>query len=93
MPLEYGSYRITSFVDVDEDYEETPARRFEIVFIISMPIALGLSFAGVAAYKLATGNWGSYENIDYLYLALSTISISFTVALHDNRVVYKKRGT
>jgi len=85
-------YHITPYLN-EEDYEETPARRFEIIFFISMPVTLGLSFAGLAAYKLAAGTWGSFETIDYSYLVLSTVSLSFSVAWHDHRVVYKKRGT
>jgi hypothetical protein len=81
------------FLDGDEEYEETPARRFEIIFFISMPVTLGLSFAGIAAYRLAAGTWGSFDNTDYAYLVLSTVSLSLSVALHDNRVVYRKRGT
>ena len=64
-----------------------------IIFFISMPVTLGLSFAGLAAYKLAAGTWGSFDKTEYAYLAVSTVSLSFSVALHDNRVVYKKRGT
>jgi hypothetical protein len=84
---------VNPYLDGDEEYEETPARRFEIIFFISMPVTLGLSFAGLAAYKLAAGTWGSFDKTEYAYLAVSTVSLSFSVALHDNRVVYKKRGT
>jgi hypothetical protein len=84
---------LNPFLDEEEEYEETPARRFEIIFFISMPVTLGLSFAGLSTYKLAADTWGSYGRTDYLYLALSTISLSFSIALHDSRVVYKKRGT
>jgi hypothetical protein len=86
-------FQISPYLNGDEEYEETPVRRFEIIFFISMPVTLGLSFAGIAGYKLASGTWGSFQNIDYLYLALSTVSLSFSVALHDHRVVYKKKGT
>jgi hypothetical protein len=72
------------------DYEESPARRFEIVFITSMPLTLGLSFAGLAAYKFASESWGSLSTTDITFLALSTISLSFSVAWRDNRAMYKK---
>jgi hypothetical protein len=77
----------------EEDYEETQLRRFEIIFFISLPITLALSFAGLSAYKTAVRSWGSFETHDYAYLALSSFSLSFSVALHDNRVVFKKSGT
>jgi hypothetical protein len=86
-------FQISPYLNGDEEYEETPARRFEIIFFISMPVTLGLSFAGIAGYKLASGTWGNFQKIEYLYLALSTVSLSFSVALHDHRVVYKKKGT
>jgi hypothetical protein len=86
-------YTLHPLIGEDEEYEETPARRFEIIFLISIPMTLALSFAGLAAYKAASDTWGNYSNTDYLYLTLSTLSLSFSVAIHDHRVVYKKRGT
>jgi len=86
-------YTLHPFFEEDSDYEETSARRFEIIFLISIPMTLALSFAGLAAYKAASGTWGDYKNTDYIYLSLSTISLSLSVAIHDHRVVYKKRGT
>jgi hypothetical protein len=88
-----GSLPISPYLNGDIDYDETPLRRFEIIFLISLPVTLALSFAGLAAYKAGAGTWGSFETIDYTYLILSSISLSFSVAIHDNRVVFKKRGT
>ena len=79
-------------LEEDSEYEETPARRFEIIFIISIPLTLALSFAGLAAYKAASDTWGNYQTSDYVYLSLSTLSLSLSVAIHDHRVVYKKSG-
>ena len=87
---------INPLVEEDGEYEETPFRRFEIVFFISIPLTLALSFAGLLTYKAAAGTWkgwGNFENVDIMYLSLSTISLSLSVAIHDHRVVYKKRGT
>jgi hypothetical protein len=88
-----GELPITQYLGGDVDYDETPFRRFEIIFLISIPVTLALSFAGLAAYKIGAGTWGNFETIDYSYLILSSISLSFSVAIHDNRVVFKKRGT
>ena len=86
-------YTLQPLLQEDDEYEESPARRFEIIFIISLPMTLALSFAGLAVYKAASDSWGDYQNTDYIYLALSSISLSLSVAIHDHRVVYKKRGT
>ena len=86
-------YTLQPLLQEDDEYEETPARRFEIIFFISLPMTLALSFAGLAVYKAASDTWGDYQNTDYIYLALSSISLSLSVAIHDHRVVYKKRGT
>ncbi len=88
-----GIFTIHPLLEEDGEYEETPFRRFEIIFFISTPMTLALSFAGLAAYKAASGTWSNYETIDFIYLSLSTFSLSLSVAIHDYRVIYKKRGT
>jgi hypothetical protein len=88
-----GIFKIHPLLEEDREYEETPFRRFEIIFFISIPMTLALSFAGLAAYKAAAGTWGNYETTDFIYLSLSTFSLSLSVAIHDYRVIYKKRGT
>lgn len=88
-----GIFTIHPLLEEDGEYEETPFRRFEIVFFISTPMTLALSFAGLAAYKAATESWGNFETTDFIYLSLSTFSLSLSVAFHDYRVIYKKRGT
>jgi len=94
LPVHAGKmYTLQPLLQEDDEYEETPARRFEIIFFISLPMTLALSFAGLAVYKAASDTWGDYQNTDYIYLALSSISLSLSVAIHDHRVVYKKRGT
>ena len=91
--IEERTFLIHHLLEEEEEYEETPFRRFEIVFIISTPLTLALSFAGLTVYKAAAGTLGNYSTIDYTYLTFSTLSLSLSVALHDYRVVYKKRGT
>ncbi len=81
-----------SFEDKDIDYEETQLRRFEIIFFISLPVTFILSLAGLGAFKLASGSSGGFRSIDYQYIALSSVALSFAVALHDNRVVFHKGG-
>jgi hypothetical protein len=91
-----GIFTIHPLLEENGEYEETPFRRFEIVLFISIPMTLALSFAGLAAYKVTAGTWegwGNFENVDKLYLSLSTFSLSLSVAIHDYRVIYKKRGT
>jgi hypothetical protein len=81
-----------SFEDKDIGYEETQLRRFEIIFFISLPVTFVLSLAGLGAFKLASGSSGGFRSIDYQYVALSSVALSFAVALHDNRVVFRKGG-
>jgi hypothetical protein len=81
-----------SFEDKDIGYEETQLRRFEIIFFISLPVTFILSLAGLGAFKLASGSSEGFRSIDYQYIALSSVALSFAVALHDNRVVFKKGG-
>jgi hypothetical protein len=78
------------FTQKDADYEETPLRRFEIVFFISLPVSLLITFLGIEGYRLASGTIGPFTQIEYQYLILSTLGISFTVALRDNEVVFLK---
>jgi len=79
-----------SFEEKDADYEESQLRRFEIVFFISLPASLFFSLAGAAVYKAASGEPVSFTSLDYGYLLLSSVSISFSIALRDNRMVFHK---
>ncbi len=81
-----------SFEDKDRGYEETQLRRFEIIFFISLPASLFFSFAGAAAFKAATAGEISFSSLDYSYILLSSVGISFTIAFRDNRVVYRKKA-
>jgi hypothetical protein len=78
------------FTEKDADYEETPLRRFEIVFFISLPVSLLITFLGIEGYRVVSGQIGPFTPIEYQYLILSTLGISFTVALRDNEVVFLK---
>ena len=84
---QYISY---DFTDKDADYEETPLRRFEIVFFISLPVSLLITFLGIEGYRVVSGTVGPFTQVEYQYLILSTLGISFTVALRDNEVVFFK---
>jgi hypothetical protein len=81
---------VYDFTQKDADYEETPLRRFEIVFFISLPVSLLITFLGIEGYRIASGTIGPFTQIEYQYLILSTLGISFTVALRDNEVVFLK---
>lgn len=78
------------FTQKDSDYEETPLRRFEIVFLISLPVSLLITFLGIESYRVISGKTGAFTSIEYQYLILSTLGISFIVALRDNQVVFLK---
>jgi hypothetical protein len=78
------------FTQKDADYQETPLRRFEIVFFISLPVSLLITFLGIEGYRIVSGTIGPFTPIEYQYLVLSTLGISFTVALRDNEVVFLK---
>jgi hypothetical protein len=72
----------------DEEYEETPLRRFEIVFFISLPVSLLFSFAGASAYSLGTRGGLRFTTPEYGYILASAMGISLAIALHDQKVVY-----
>jgi len=71
-------------------YRETPLRRFETVFFISLPASALLSFLGVTAYRGAARKTGNFSPSEFIYIALSTIGISLSIAAHDNRSLYGK---
>jgi len=78
------------FTDKDSDYKETPLRRFEIIFLISLPVSLLISFLGVEGYRVLGGQVGAFTPVEYRYLLLSTVGISLGVALTDQQVVFMK---
>lgn len=78
------------FTQKDNDYTESQLRRFEIVFLISLPVSLLLSYLGIQAYRLCDGRTAKFSSMKYRYLFFSSIGISFAVALNDNRITYKK---
>lgn len=78
------------FTDKDSDYEETPLRRFEIIFLISLPISLLITFLGVEGYRVLGGQVGAFTPVEYRYLLLSTVGISLGVALTDQQAVFMK---
>ncbi len=73
------------FESENSRYNETPLRRFETVFFISLPASALLSFLGVTAYRGAARKTGNLSPSEFLYIALSTIGISLSIAAHDNR--------
>ena len=76
----------------DRDYEETELRRFEIVFFVSLPASILFSIAGIGMHRAGSGRSGGFILPEYGYLVFSSVGISFSIALHDNRVVFKKTG-
>lgn len=74
----------------DEGYQESKARRFEIIFFISLPASAIISVLGVMAFKSASGNMAGFSSAEYGYIALSSIGISLSIAIRDSRKVYRK---
>jgi hypothetical protein len=85
-----GSLITYEFDEKDEEYDETQLRRFETIFFISLPVGVIFSLLGVLAFRGATGVTGPFTQIEYQYVFLSAVSISASIAFHDNRVTYKK---
>ncbi|MGQ9616967.1 MAG: hypothetical protein ACUVWJ_11285 [Spirochaetota bacterium] len=74
-------------------YSESQFRRFETIFFISLPAGVILTLAGIGAFRAGSGLTGGLRPIEYQYLILSACGISFTIAIRDNRIVYRKGKT
>lgn len=72
----------------EQEYRESPLRRFEIVFFISLPASLLFSLAGASAFSLGSRGSLRFTSPEYGYILVSSVGISLALALHDNRVVY-----
>ncbi len=81
-----------SFEEPDNSYSETQLRRFEIIFFISLPASVIFTLAGIGAFRAGTRLSGNLRPVEYQYLVLSACGISLSIALRDNRVVYRKGG-
>ena len=75
------------------DYQETQLRRFETIFFISLPASFLFSFLGLIVYRGVTGTSEAFSQLEYQYLVLSSIGISMSIALNDNRAVYRRTTT
>ena len=71
--------------------EESRLRRSEIIFFISLPASVLLSLLGVIAFRGASRKNEGFSQIEYQYIALSSIGISLSVAMRDAKST-KKRG-
>ena len=85
-----SSPQISYNFEDDDEYQETQLRRFETIFFISLPASFLFSFLGFTAYRWASGKSGSFAPMEYRYLIFSTIGISLSIAIRDNRVTYRK---
>jgi len=70
--------------------EESRLRRFEIIFFISLPASVLLSLVGVLAFRGAAGRSGGFSQIEFQYIALSSIGISLSVAMRDAKSTNKR---
>ncbi|MFW6180236.1 MAG: hypothetical protein ACOC8N_00700 [Spirochaetota bacterium] len=84
------SYR---FPDQEQEYRESPLRRFEIVFFISLPASLLFSLAGASAFSLGSEGALRFTSPAYGYILVSSVGISLALALRDHKVVYGKGGS
>jgi hypothetical protein len=73
----------------DFDGEETKARRFEIVFLTSLPVSALLTLLGTVAFRSVAGTSDDFTSVEYGYLALSTVGVSLGIAVSD----YIKTGS
>ncbi|RKX99599.1 MAG: hypothetical protein DRP54_07005 [Spirochaetes bacterium] len=72
--------------------KESSLRRFEIIFFISLPVSAGFSLAGILGYRAASDKSGSFSSAEYIYLALSSIGISLSIAFNDYLILKRKPG-
>jgi len=84
LPISYD------FTEKDRGYEESPLRRFEIVFFISIPVSLLITFLGIEGYRVLNGQTGGFSPVEYQYMIFSTLGISLGVALKDQQAVFLK---
>ncbi|HUT66000.1 MAG TPA: hypothetical protein VMZ05_07610 [Spirochaetota bacterium] len=84
LPISYD------FTEKDRGYEESPLRRFEIVFFISIPVSLLITFLGIEGYRVLSGQIGGFTPVEYQYMIFSTLGISLGVALKDQQAVFLK---
>ena len=84
LPISYD------FTEKDRGYEESPLRRFEIVFFISIPVSLLITFLGIEGYRVLNGQTGGFTPVEYRYMIFSTLGISLGVALKDQQAVFLK---
>lgn len=84
LPISYD------FTEKDRGYEESPLRRFEIVFFISIPVSLLITFLGIEGYRVLSGQTGGFTPVEYRYMIFSTLGISLGVALKDQQAVFLK---
>lgn len=72
--------------------KESSLRRFEIIFFISLPVSAGFSLVGILGYRAASDKSGSFSSAEYIYLALSSIGISLSIAFNDYLILKRKPG-
>jgi hypothetical protein len=84
LPINYD------FTEKDRGYEESPLRRFEIVFFISIPVSLLITFLGIEGYRVFSGQTGGFTPVEYQYMIFSTLGISLGVAFKDQQAVFLK---
>jgi hypothetical protein len=87
--------KVNNFYNVDflrlanrNEYEETQIRRFETVFFISLPVSFLLSFLSTILYREFAGKTEYFTEQEYGYIILSSIGISMSIAIRDNRIVF-----
>lgn len=71
----------------EEDYYETPLRRFDIVFFLSIPFVFGYQFLLSqilsSSITLSGHQKSALSDHQWMYIGLSSILLAFGVSYHD----------
>lgn len=87
------AYRENIFKDIHEDDTESVARRFEIIFFISLPPTLLLNTLILTVVKYAETQvvGGDFDTVRNYYLYTGSVLMSVGIACQDYRNVKKRR--
>jgi hypothetical protein len=87
------AYREDIFKDVHEVDNESPLRRFEVVFLISLPATLLLNTALLTALQFVETQvvGGGFETTRNYYLYAGSALMSVGIACQDYRNIKKRR--
>lgn len=71
----------------EEEYYETPMRRFDIVFFLSIPFVFGYQFLVsqilASSYTLNGHQKSALSDHQWMYVGISSLMLAFGVSYHD----------